>query len=368
VAAAEPFRFTLALEDFDATLLPARARTRGTPEFRDAVRAYFRGELGRLGGQVDVAIDADTVEVTWTRAPSPDSLVQHALRLLRSGKLAEAIPFLETVLVLDPNDVDSLANLGMAESDLGRLDRAVEHLRRATQIDSSNVNSHIALGVAYQRSRQPEKARHALEVALALEPDNAYSHRNLAAVLGNLGRFDEAEPHFRAAHAATPTDQATTYGLAQCLEELGGTERLSEADALYLKVIELQPDSPIGERAKEARNALAARAFRSAAPGLRMDAVMYCLDALKKFAIMTKAEVQAIGFEIALLGQRGIDVNDSAQKYTLRSLPGNFSGLQLMALMYVSFQQIAPGQSIGFDLAAEYAMAQRLLGVPGESI
>jgi hypothetical protein len=65
--------------------------------------------------------------------------------------------------------------------------------------------------------------------------------------------------------------------------------------------------------------------------------------------------VQAIGFEIALLGQRGIDVNDPAEKYMLRSLPGSFSGLHLTALMYVSFQQIAPDQLISFDLAAEYA-------------
>lgn len=38
--------------------------------------------------------------------------------------------------------------------------------------------------------------------------------------------------------------------------------------------------------------------------------------------------------EIAILGMNGLDINDPTQKYTLRSLPGNFSGLELLALMY----------------------------------
>ena len=38
-------------------------------------------------------------------------------------------------------------------------------------------------------------------------------------------------------------------------------------------------------------------------------------------------------------------------------MPGEFSGLQLVSIMYVAFQQIAPGQDAGFDLAREYEMA-----------
>ncbi len=66
-----------------------------------------------------MAITDNTVEVTWTNVPSEGSLTQHALRLLKSGKFTEAVPFLETIVVLDPDDGDTLYNLGMAESDLG---------------------------------------------------------------------------------------------------------------------------------------------------------------------------------------------------------------------------------------------------------
>jgi hypothetical protein len=87
---------------------------------------------------------------------------------------------------------------------------------------------------------------------------------------------------------------------------------------------------------------------------------MYCLGALRKFDKMPLEEVKRIGFEIAVLGQRGLDTNNPDQKYTLKSLPGTFSGLHLVCLMYVAFKQISPQQSIGFDLSREYEVARSL--------
>jgi hypothetical protein len=70
--------------------------------------------------------------------------------------------------------------------------------------------------------------------------------------------------------------------------------------------------------------------------------------------------LQKIGFEIAILGTRGLDINDSTQKYTLQSMPGKFSGLHLLCYEYVAFQQVAPGKDIGFDLSGEYRTALAL--------
>ena len=56
-----------------------------------------------------------------------------------------------------------------------------------------------------------------------------------------------------------------------------------------------------------------------------------------------------------MLGMKGFDVNDSTQKYQLRSLPGRFSGLHMVCLMYAAFKIINPTADIGFDLANEYA-------------
>jgi len=51
------------------------------------------------------------------------------------------------------------------------------------------------------------------------------------------------------------------------------------------------------------------------------------------------------------------DINDPEQKYALRTLPGTYSGLHLLALMYTAFKQIDPTMNSGADFDAEYKMA-----------
>ena len=75
---------------------------------------------------------------------------------------------------------------------------------------------------------------------------------------------------------------------------------------------------------------------------------------------MSRQEVQKIGIEVATLGMKGFDVNDSSEKYQLRSLPGRFSGLHMVCLMYAAFKIIDPTADIGFDLANEYAVANQM--------
>jgi hypothetical protein len=59
----------------------------------------------------------------------------------------------------------------------------------------------------------------------------------------------------------------------------------------------------------------------------------------------------------------GIDVNDSSPKYRRRTLPGDFSGSQLLCYEYVAFKQIAPEIDIGFDVTREYEQAKRMMGL-----
>ncbi|MFA5192860.1 MAG: hypothetical protein WC740_19290 [Verrucomicrobiia bacterium] len=75
---------------------------------------------------------------------------------------------------------------------------------------------------------------------------------------------------------------------------------------------------------------------------------------------MTPEDVQKVGFEIATLGMRGIDTGDPRPKYALRSMAGEFSGLQLLCYEFVAFKQIDPLLDIGFDLSKEYEAALKL--------
>ena len=62
-----------------------------------------------------------------------------------------------------------------------------------------------------------------------------------------------------------------------------------------------------------------------------------------------------------MLGRQGLDINDPSKKYTLRSLPGDFTGLHLASLLYTGMQKIAPNTDAGIDLSRELAEAKTLL-------
>jgi len=89
--------------------------------------------------------------------------------------------------------------------------------------------------------------------------------------------------------------------------------------------------------------------------------VMYLLDSLERFSSMESDEVKRIAFEIAVMGQEGIDYSSPENKYRLKSLPEQaMSGLQLMCLMYAGFKQVAPDMDSGMDLEKEYQQALSL--------
>ncbi len=87
-------------------------------------------------------------------------------------------------------------------------------------------------------------------------------------------------------------------------------------------------------------------------------AVWHLLSALERYDKLPVEKVREIAFEIGIVGQRGLDYSDPEPKYTLRSLPGeNFSGLQMMCLMFAGFKRIAPDRDTGLDLDAPFLTA-----------
>jgi hypothetical protein len=113
--------------------------------------------------------------------------------------------------------------------------------------------------------------------------------------------------------------------------------------------------------ARRALSRIAESSFKEAGVGgVRPDAVMYCLSAIEKFSKMSHAEIQRCAYEIAMLGTKGISVNNPDKRYTLKSMEGSFSGLQLVCYQFVGFKRIAPQLDIGFDLSKEYEAALRI--------
>jgi Flp pilus assembly protein TadD len=346
--------FTISADDFDLSLLPPEARTRRTAAFRDAVREYLRRQFQACGGWSDVLVDDWNIHVTWAPDGAAADPLEQIVRRLRHGDCHRAVTLLQLFLSDRPNDVSLLYNLGVALSDMGRLEEAERYLRRAVELAPAMTGASVALGSALQRSGKMSEAIQVFREAIQRDPANPWAQRSLGACLKASGRIEEAQACLQRATELNPRDQLAWFGLAQLLEEQG---RTAESYRAYRKVVDLDER---GEFAVMARRALRAIAHSVARGIARPDAVMYCLDAIERFEKILRSEVRRIAFEVATLGAKGLDVSGTAQKYRLKSLPGAFSGLHLVCLMYVGFKIVAPEKDIGFDLAKEYAAAEAL--------
>jgi tetratricopeptide (TPR) repeat protein len=357
----DPFSFKHALADFDLRKLPVDPTLlQADPAMLAAsVQAYYEELLKKMGGTAAVAIMDDVVSVTWY--PSSGDAVgmvsRHALKLLNQGDYPSAEPLLRMLHARNPDDPEMLYNLGMMLSDQGKLDEAIPMLEQLVEIDPQSSNGWTALGVGYSRNREMGKSEQALRHALEIDPENAYALRNLG-TLQQQTAPEQALAGLEKAARMMPNDSQAQYAYAKCLMDLGQND---EADPIFQRVIQMDTLSEVAEMARTCRREMAEEAMRDhAGGGLRTDAVFYCLDAIKRFREMGDTKMRAAVYEIAVLGRGGLDINDSAKRYTLTSLPGEFSGLHLVSLMYVGFRQIDPSIDGGIDLSKEHAEAEKL--------
>lgn len=357
----DPFSFQHELADFDLRQLPVDpVLLQADPAMLAAsVQAYYEELLMRMGGTAAVAITDKVVSVTWypSSGDAVEMVSQHAQKLLSRGDYQSAEPLLRMLQAKNPDDGELLYNLGMMLSDQRKLDEAIPMLERLVEINPERSNGWTALGVAYSRNRDMGKSEQALRRALEIDPENAYALRNLGALQQQTAP-ELALAGLEKAARMMPDDPQTQYAYAQCLIDLGQNE---EADPILRRVIEMDSLSDIAELARTARRKMAQETMRDdVGGGLRMDAVFYCLDAMKKFRELGDAKMRAIVYEIAVLGRGGLDIHDPAPNYTLKSLPGSFSGMSLVCLMYTGSRMIEPDLDSGIDFSKEYEEAQKM--------
>jgi tetratricopeptide (TPR) repeat protein len=279
---------------------------------------------------------------------------------LKRKEFEQAKTVLEELLQAEPDHGDALYNLGMIYTELGDPARAVNTLLRCVELGQDSANVYVALGYAYSKLGNQNKAKELFLAALELEPNNPYALRNLGALYGKETNYENAIKCFERSFADNPSDVNTTYGLGLCYFNIGD---LSNADRYLRKTIEIGEFSPVSQMAKDLLREIAAITLK--AQGFRTDAMFYCIHALKLFDKIGQAETKKIAFEIALKGQQGLDINDPSKKYTLNSLEGVFTGLQLVSYMFVGFKRIASGMDVGIDLSEEYEMALHFMELKG---
>lgn len=281
--------------------------------------------------------------------------LEKAMNFINQGKLEKAKEVFEEMVSDNPTNVDALYNLGMCFTDLDQPETAIEILEKCIKYKPDYSNAYVALGFAYSKMGDFDNAKKNFVEGLKLDPKNSYALRNLGGLFGGMDDYEKSLYYLTKAYEINPADPNTVYGLGYTYDLLGDFEK---ADKYYKEVLKLEAPEHIIKLTKDRLREIAVSQFKSEGP--RMDAVFYLLGALQRFEQKTDQEIKDITFEIALKGQTGLDINNPNKTYTLNSIEGEFTGLQLVCYMYAGFKRIEPSLDVGIDLSDEYSLAVQL--------
>lgn len=108
-----------------------------------------------------------------------------------------------------PNDVNILANIGFALTELQRHDEAIQYLQRAIGLMPDHVSAHINLGLAYSRKGDIAHAKTSFIQAARINPKYATAKICLGDVLQAEGLIEEAMVAYGEGLALEPNNLKT---------------------------------------------------------------------------------------------------------------------------------------------------------------
>jgi tetratricopeptide (TPR) repeat protein len=129
-----------------------------------------RDKLKQSGPLVDQGNISLTDELE-ANANDPEALSSIGDRYFEGGKYIEAIDIYKKVISLDPNDIDTYNDLGLAYQYMNQTDKAIETLKKGTEIMPSYQRIWISLGFVSISAGNKEEAKKALAKTIELGPD-----------------------------------------------------------------------------------------------------------------------------------------------------------------------------------------------------
>jgi len=149
--------------------------------------------------------------------------------LMTSGRLSEAIPYLESAVDIDPGSVPAHTDLGSALASDGRLREAIAQFWYAIRLDPDAPIPHNNLGSALMEDGHLREAIGEFQTALRLDPAYDDARRNLAAAEAQNGGPATGGP--AQAHASRGIALLKAGDAADAIAELETAVRIDPNDA-----------------------------------------------------------------------------------------------------------------------------------------
>src|SRR5215468_9092601 len=139
-----------------------------------------------------------------------------------------------------PDERDRLFQAGVSAYEAGRYADAVPPLEKLVRLVPDNFEVNELLGLVYASNSQDVKANDHLAKAVRLNPNSAAARANLAASFARLGKMDLAEEHFSKAAELEPEDYGTNHNLGAAFAHNG---KVAKAIPYLEKAQRLNPSS-----------------------------------------------------------------------------------------------------------------------------
>lgn len=173
------------------------------------------------------------------RAKSPlAGRVREGIKLLQSGKMAEATGVLGEVLESEPDHCEASHYLGVALLCQGKNEEGVERIRHALSLDPSDAAAHQNVGNGYRALKAYDQALASYGRAIELKQDFADAIENRAHLLRDRGRFKEAEKDYRRLLKLNPERATAWDGLGCAVAAMG---RPGEAIEAFQQALDRKP-------------------------------------------------------------------------------------------------------------------------------
>jgi tetratricopeptide (TPR) repeat protein len=186
-----------------------------------------------------VTLFQHALDVTEDNLVAESSLGYHLMKA--PGRCPDAIPHFEAALRINPDDVETDANLGFCLMQSGRPTDAIPYFEAVLRANPDSAEAHNNLGLALSQTpgRDADAIPH-FEAVLRAQPDSADTNNNLGACLVNSGRPADAVPYFEAALRTKPDSADIQFNLGMALSKTPGRD----ADAIsHLEAaLRLRPD------------------------------------------------------------------------------------------------------------------------------
>jgi tetratricopeptide (TPR) repeat protein len=160
----------------------------------------------------------------------PAVLLNEASSLFRAGRLLEAIPAYERLLVAHPDLPNSWFNLGFIRRKVGLYSDALEAYARALALGISQPEEvHLERGLIYvDYLGMPEEALAELERALTLNPQYVPALLNLGNLHEDLGRREEARQAYRQVLTLAPLHPLALARLAGVIQPTDASDPVTQ--------------------------------------------------------------------------------------------------------------------------------------------